>query len=188
MPDFLFAGYLVQEPYLTNWPRREGMRVATIEREVHPGFQHRWEQVHGVLNTTEFDTTLPKEPEPGWVVNAYAVERAAVELVRWSKSVGNGHTVMTFEYTLHTTRADDELILLGYEVVDAEIERLSILNNCGFTVGQVLTMAGPLNEYGLFSSLADAGRFKEAIKTNPIDAKVIADHNRGFIVEVWGEL
>jgi len=44
-----------------------------------------------------------------------------------------------------------------------------------------------LNEYGLFSSVADAERFKEAIKTDPNNPKVIPDHNRGIIVEVWGQ-
>lgn len=186
MPSFLFAGYLVQAPYLTNWPRREGMRVATIERELHPGYRRKWEQVHGVLNTTEFDTKLPPQPGPGWVINGYAVEPDAVEMVKWGKRVDGGNTPTTFEYTLHTTRSDDGLMFLGYEVVDAEIERLSILNNCGFTVRQVLEMGGPLNEYSLFSSLPDAGRFKETIKTDPRHPRVIPDHNRGFIVEVWG--
>jgi hypothetical protein len=186
MPDFLFAGYLVQEPYLTNWPRREGMKVATIEREVHPRFQRRWEQVRGVANTTEFHTALPQEPEPGWVINAYSVERDAVETVRWSKVDDGGQSPRTFAYALYAIRADDGLKFLGYEVVDAEIERLSILNNCGYTVEQVSEMAGPLNEYSLFSSVAHAERFKEVIKTDPKNPGIIPDHNRGVIVEVWG--
>jgi hypothetical protein len=49
MTDFLFAGYLVQEPYLLNWPKREGLKVATIERDIHPEFKHEWNGVKGVL-------------------------------------------------------------------------------------------------------------------------------------------
>jgi hypothetical protein len=95
-------------------------------------------------------------------------------------------TLREFGYSLKLQRKGDNLKLLGYEVVDEDIFFLSILNNCGYTVEQVRQMAGPLNEYSLLSSIADAERFKEAIKTDPHNPKIIPDHNRGIIVEVWG--
>lgn len=84
-------------------------------------------------------------------------------------------------------RDGDDLKLLGYEVVDEDDLFLSILNNCGYSAEQVREMAGPLNEYSLFSSVEDAERFKEAIKADPNNPKIIPDHDRGLILEVWGQ-
>jgi hypothetical protein len=163
--DFVFVGYLVQEPYLHNWPRREGLTVATIERDVHPESKREWEEIDGVLNSTEFHTKLPLEPEAGWVLNGYAIERSAIEEVVWSKTKREGmfEAVQTFKYALHGKRADDSLAVLGYELVDCHIERLSVLNNCGYTMEQIRKVAGDLNEFSLFSDPGQAQAFQKYV-------------------------
>jgi hypothetical protein len=203
MIDFIFVGYLIQEPYWKTWPKREGYRVASIEREWHPKFnKFQWNQIDGVDNPTRFLTEMPHldrlklEPHkctsrfhkenPGWVVSGYSFERDFVEQETMTSTDGKV-TLLEFGYALKMKRNEDGLKLLGYEVLDAEETFLSILNDCDYTVVQVRDMAGPLNEYSLFSSVADAERFKEAIKTDPLNPQVIPDHNRGVIIEVWGQ-
>jgi hypothetical protein len=203
MKNFIFVGYLVQEPYWTTWPKREGFRVASIEREWHPRLnKHQWNTVGGVENPTRFLTELPRleslslEPHdcksrfhkqnPGWVISGYAFPRDFVEQETMTSTDGKV-TLHEFEYALKMERTRDGLKLLGHEVLDAEDTFLSTLNDCGYTVEQVREMAGPLNEYSLLSSVADAEQFKEGIKTDPRKPKIIPDHNRGIIVEVWGQ-
>jgi len=200
--DFVFVGYLIQEPYWKTWPKREGYRVASIEREFHPELnKHQWDEVGGVENPTRFLTRFPNleklslEPHkcgsvlhkqsPGWVISGYAFPQDVVEQRRIT-SIDNKHSLVEFGYAPKVSRNHDDLKLLGYEVVDEDDLFLSILNNCGYTVEQVRDMAGPLNEYSLLSSVEDAERFKEAIKADPRNPSVIPDHNRGVIVEVWG--
>lgn len=202
MENFVFVGYLIQEPYWKAWPKREGYRVASIEREWHPQFnKFQWNKVDGVDNPTRFLTELPQlenlslEPHdcksslhkqsPGWVVSGYSFPRDFVEQETMTSTDGKV-TMHEFGYALKMERARDDLKLLGYEVLDAEDTFLSILNDCDYTVDEVRAMAGPLNEYSLFSSVEDAERFTEAIKTDPTNPKVIPDHNRGVIVQVWG--
>lgn len=186
--SFVFIGYLVQEPYLRNWPRRKGMQVATIERDIHPEYdKFQWNKVQGVENPTKFLTSIPHEPiESGWMLSGYALPREVVER-RTMTSTDGKVTLHEFGYALKLQRNGDDLKMLGYEVVDEEIFFLSILNNCGYTVDEVRKMAGPLNEYSLLSSVEDAERFKDAIKTSPKNPGIIPDHNRGLILEVWGQ-
>lgn len=204
MGGFIFIGYLIQEPYWKTWPKRDGYRVASIEREFHPQYnKHQWSQVQGIENPTRFLTQFPHleemslEPHqcqsvlhkqsPGWVVSGYAVSREVAEQPRTITIRGHEATLYDFRYATRMQRNGDNLKLLGYEVVDEDDLFLSILNNCGYTVDEVREMAGPLNEYSLLSSVGDAERFKEAIKTDPKNPKIIPDHNRGVIVEVWGQ-
>lgn len=202
MKNFVFVGYLIQEPYWKTWPQREGYRVASIEREFHPIFnKHQWDEVHGIQNPTRFLArrphlenlslephqckSVPHRQSPGWVVSGYALPKEVVEQ-RMITSIDKKHSLVEFAYATKMQRDGDDLKLLGYEVVDEDDLFLSILNNCGYTANQVREMAGSLNEYSLFPSLEDAERFKEAIKTDPTNPKIIPDHNRGVIVQVWG--
>jgi len=201
--NFVFVGYLIQEPYWRGWPKRDEYRVASIAREWHPKFnKYQWNKVDGVANPTHFLTEAPDlrnlalEPHDckshlhkqshGWVVSGYAFPQEVVEQ-RTMVSTDGKHELIEFGYALRLRRPADELKLLGYEVVDADDIFLSVLNDCDYTVGEVREMAGPLNEYSLLSSVEDAERFKEAIKTDPNNPHVIPDHNRGLIVEVWGQ-
>lgn len=202
MSNFVFVGYLIQEPYWKAWPKREGYRVASMEREFHPRFnRHQWDTVQGIENPTRFLTRFPNldelalEPHecgsvlhkqsPGWVVSGYGLPQDVVEK-RTITSTDNKQRLLEFQYATKIQRNGDDLKLLGYEVVDEDDLFLSILNNCGYTAEQVREMAGPLNEYSLLSSVADAERFRESIRTDPRNPKIIPDHNRGVIVEVWG--
>jgi hypothetical protein len=158
--------------------------------------------VQGIENPTRFLTQFPHleelslephqcqsplhEQSPGWVVSGYAVPREVAEQPRTITIGGREATLYDFRYATRMRRNGDDLELLGYEVVDEDDFFLSILNNCGYSAEQVNAMAGPLNEYSLLSCLADAERFKEAIKTDPDNPKIIPDHSRGVIVEVWG--
>jgi len=180
MMNFVFVGYLVQEPYLMKWPRREGLKVATIERALCPRFKREWEKVNNVMNTTEFHIALPQTPEAGWVVNGYAVERNGIEKVQWTKPTGGSDGSKTFEYALHVMRSDDGLLLLGYELVDCNIERLSVLNNCGYTLEQIRQEAGDLNEFALFGDLRQAQVFQTYV------AQHGASHSQSVIFAVWG--
>jgi hypothetical protein len=201
MTNFIFIGYLIQEPYWKAWPKREGYRVASIEREFHPQFnEHQWNKVDGLDNPTRFLTSVPHlegmllEPHkcqsifhkqsPGWVVSGYALPQDVV-MNRTITSSDKRQSLVEFGYAPKMHRGDD-LKLLGYEIVDQDDLFLSILNNCGYTVEQVGEMAGQLNEYGLLSSIEDAERFKESIKTDPKNPHVVPDHNQGIVLQVWG--
>jgi len=174
---FHFVGYLVQEPYLKNWPQREGLQVATIERDVHPDLQREWKEIGGFLNATEFRTTLPRVPEAGWVLNGYSIEPDAIETVLWYKT---DKPEKTFLYALHTQRANDELLVIGYELVDCAIERLSILNNCGYSLDEIHRVAGELNRYGLFDSSGQAKEFQKYVASRNYT------HNCSAVFEVLG--
>src|SRR5450432_1995100 len=160
--NFVFVGYLIQEPYWREWPKREGYRVASIERESHPEFnKYQWNQINGADNPTRFLTEFPHlellklEPHkctsrfhkknPGWVVSGYAFAQDVVHQ-RKLISVDKKHEMLEFGYALKMSRGIDDLKLLGYDVLDANDKDwafLSILNNCDYTVEQVREMAGP---------------------------------------------
>jgi hypothetical protein len=121
---------------------------------------------------------------PGWVVSGYALPEDVVTN-RTITSSDKKQTLVEFAYSQKMHRKDN-LKLLGYEIVDHYDLFLSILNNCGYSVKQVGEMAGQLNEYSLLPSIEDAERFKESIKTDPNNPRVIPDHNEGIILQVWG--
>jgi len=93
---------------------------------------------------------------------------------------------LRYEYALHLVRANDGLKRLGYEVIDAKIERLSILNNCGYYIEEIEANAGSLNEFSLLETVGDARKFQRYIKTETGDHHVDEPHSDGIIFEVWG--
>lgn len=99
---------------------------------------------------------------------------------------GDGNRVSETVGGTTTKYLVDDLNPTGYSQVVDELVNGSVTRTYAYTVDQVRDMAGPLNEYSLLSSVEDAERFKEAIKTDPRNPAVIPDHNRGVIVEVWG--
>lgn len=189
--EFTFVGYLVQEPYVTNWWKREGKRLASLENTVHPSLEKpQWQKVEDVINPTEFLLSPPDMSKfPGWVLCGYSIEREAISRLRdeiLDPAKGRMPSPLRYEYALHLRRNEDGLERLGYEVSDAIIHRLSILNNCGYTLEQVEANAGPLNRFSLFDSLHDAQRFQKYIKTETEDHRVDDGHADGVIFEVWG--
>jgi hypothetical protein len=180
LPQFYFAGYLVQEPFWTKWPGREGMTVASIERSVHPEFKMTWDEVNGLQNVTRFHLALPDMHRfPGYRLGCYLVEAEGLETVQWTAQEGKPMRVL--EYAPFIQRADDGLKRLGYEVVDCEIEAISILNNCGWSLKQIEPVAGRLNEHALFDTYEQARLFKEFLREEPDDP-----HSLGAVFEVWG--
>jgi hypothetical protein len=102
--------------------------------------------------------------------------------------LGSGHDE-NFDHTgyaLHLVRAKDGLQRLGYEVIDAEIERLSILNNCGYSIEEIEANVGRLNEFSLLETAEDARKLQRYIKTETADHHVDDAHSDGVIFEVWG--
>src|SRR5207245_1428319 len=113
----LFVGYLVQEPYLVD-PRFPGMRLATIDRKIHPELDRvRYEDIGGVPNLTRFLTYLPDMARyPGYVLNGYAIDLARV--VPEPGLNGSRTYPSKYEYAKHWVRPQDGLRLLGYDLVD----------------------------------------------------------------------
>jgi hypothetical protein len=190
--EFVFVGYLVQEGYVSGWWKREGKRLASLENTVHPLFEKpQWKTIGGVLNTTEFLLTPPDIAKfPGWVLCGYSIERGAIPRLRveiLDPQRGRTPGPLRYEYAVHLTRSEDGLVRLGYEVMDATIHRLSVLNNCGYTVEQIEKNAGPLNRFSLLETAQDARRFQEYIKTETEDHDVDDGHADGVIFEVWGK-
>jgi hypothetical protein len=93
---------------------------------------------------------------------------------------------LRYDYAMHLVRRDDGLKRLGYEVIDAKIERLSILNNCGYSIDEIEANAGRLNEFSLFETVEDARKFQRYIKTESADHHLDEAHSDGVIFEVWG--
>src|SRR6266513_2563174 len=189
--EFVFVGYLVQERYVRNWWKREGKRLASLENTVHPSLEKpQWQSVGGVLNLTEFLLTPPDMSKfPGWVLCGYSIEREAiprlhVELLDPQK--GRIRGPLRYEYALHLVRTNDGLKRLGYEVIDATIERLSILHNCGYSIEEIEANAGRLNEFSLLGTVEDARKFQQYIKTETEDHHVDDGHSEGIIFELWG--
>jgi hypothetical protein len=189
--EFVFVGYLVQERFVRNWWKREGKRLASLENTVHPSLETpQWQSVGGVLNGTEFLLTPPDMSKfRGWVLCGYSIERAAiprlhVEMLDPKK--GRIRGPLRYEYALHLVRANDGLKRLGYEVIDARIERLSILNNCGYSIEEIEANAGRLNEFSLLDTVEDARKFQRYVKTETEDHQVDDGHSDGIIFEVWG--
>jgi hypothetical protein len=142
------------------------------------------------VNLTEF---LPTPPDiskfPGWLLYGYSVEREAIPRLRVAiLDPQKGRIVgpLRYEYALHLVRADDGLKRLGYEVIDAQIERLSILNNCGYSIEEIESNVGRLNEFSLLESVEDARQFQRYIKTETAGHHVDDAHSDGVIFEVWG--
>ena len=183
--DFVFVGYLVQEPFVRNWWMRDGKRLASLENTVHPSFGFQWQSVKGVLNLTEFLLVPPDMSKfPGWLLYGYSVERDAIPRLR-VKMPDRIMGPLRYEYALQLARADDGLKLLGYEVIDATIERLSVLNNCEYSIEEIEANAGRLNEFSLLETVEDARKFQRYIKTETADHHVDS-HSDGVIFEVWG--
>ena len=142
------------------------------------------------MNLTEFLLTPPDISQfPGWLLYGYLVEREAiprlhVEILDPQK--GRIVGPLRYEYALHLVRADDGLKRLGYEVIDAKIERLSILNNCGYSMDEIESNVGRLNEFSLLETVEDARKFQRYIKTDTADHHVDDGHSDGVIFEVWG--
>jgi hypothetical protein len=189
--DFVFVGYLVQERFVRNWWKREGKRLASLENTVHPSFEKpQWRSAGGVLNLTEFLLTPPDMSQfPGWLLYGYSVEREAISRLHagmLDPQIGRFAGPLLYEYALHLVRADDDLERLGYEVMDAKIERLSILNNCGYSIEEIDANVGRLNEFSLLETVEDARKFQQYIKTETADHHVSDAHSDGVIFEVWG--
>jgi|SRR5580700_1160130 hypothetical protein len=191
--DFVFVGYLVQERYLRNWWKREGKRLASLENTVHPSLEKpRWQSVRGVLNLTEFLLTPPDMSHfsAGWILCGYSVEREVIPRLRVEiRDPQEGIILgpLRYEYALHLVRANDGLRRLGYEVIDSKIERLSILNNCGYSIEEIEANAGCLNEFSLLETVEDARKFQRYIKTETENHHVDDGHSDGIIFEVWGD-
>jgi hypothetical protein len=189
--DFVFVGYLVQERYVRNWWKREGMRLASLENTVHPSLEKpQWQSVRGVRNLTEFLLTPPDMSKlPGWILCGYSVEREAIPRLHveiFDPQKGRILGPLRYEYALHLPRANDGLKRLGYEIIDATIHRLSILNNCGYSIEEIEANAGRLNEFSLLDTVEDARKFQQYIKTETDDHHVDDPHSDGVVFEVWG--
>jgi hypothetical protein len=190
--DFVFVGYLVQERYVRNWWKRGGKRLASLENTVHPSLEKpQWQSVGGVLNLTEFLLTPPdmSQFDAGWVLCGYSIQREVIP--RLHVEILDPHEgrilgPLRYEYALQLVRADDGLRRLGYEVIDSKIERLSILNNCGYSIEEVEANAGRLNEFSLLESVEDARKFQRYIKTETENHHVDDAHSDGVVFEVWG--
>jgi hypothetical protein len=189
--EFVFVGYLIQERYVRGWWMREGKRLASLENTVHPSFEKaQYQSVAGVLNLTEFLLTPPDTSKfPGWILCGYAVEKEAIARLRvemFDPKKGKTPGPLRYEYALHLVRGEDNLKRLGYEVMDAKIERLSILNNCGYSIPEVEENCGRLNEFSLFETVENARKFQQYIKTETEEHHVDTGHADGVIFEVWG--
>jgi hypothetical protein len=134
--EFIFVGYLIQEPFWQSWPGRAGYRIASIEREFHPEFNKpQWTKVQGIENPTVFLTQFPHledlslEPHwcqsllhkqsPGWVVSGYALPQSVVKR-RTITSTDHTSSLLEFAYAMKMQCDNDHLTLLGYEVVDED--------------------------------------------------------------------
>jgi hypothetical protein len=173
---FLFVGYLVQEPYLTD-PRLLGARIATLDRRIVPDLDRfSYESHNGFANITKFLTHLPDIREyPGWVLNGYAVSRDAVK-----EEIGiDGSTILPsrYEYAKHWRRAGDHLSVLGYDVVDESANPFSLLHAKPDSYEEIQKTVGELNEYGLFANSEHAKEFCRVIAPNEEAAAVW---------QVWG--
>jgi hypothetical protein len=174
---FLFVGYLVQEPYPVD-PRFPAMRLATIDRPIHPALDRiLYETIGGVPNVTRFLTALPDASRyPGYVLNGYAIESAKVV-----PELGlDGVTVYPskYEYARHWRRPHDGLRVLGYDVVDEAAHPFSVLHYEDYSLGEIEREGGPLNRWALFDSPADAEKFcRYALRENQTD---------GTVWQVWG--
>src|SRR5580704_10836001 len=109
--DFVFVGYLVQEPYPTSWWKRPNRKLASLENDVHPSLeQPQWEIVNGVRNQTAFLLRPPDMGKyPGWLLCAYAIERGAIARIRVQMADRSVVGPLAYEYALHWNRADDGL-------------------------------------------------------------------------------
>jgi hypothetical protein len=84
-PEFTFVGYLVQEPYVRGWWKRDGKTMASLENTAHPSWEKpQYQSIGGVTNLTEFLLTPPDMSNfRGWVLCGYAVERDAIRRLRF---------------------------------------------------------------------------------------------------------
>lgn len=80
---------------------------------------------------------------------------------------------------------NDGLQLLGYEVMDGDLnmEYLSLVHDCGYSVKEVTAKAGGLNGFGLFDSYENAKQFADFAKTQ---AEFDAHHENPIIWQIWG--
>lgn len=175
--EFLFVGYLVQVPYLVD-EQSPGLRIATIDRPVHPALDHvRYEMVGGIPNVTRLLTELPDMVQyPGYVLNGYAIERSKV-----APEVGlDGKTIFPskYEYAKHWRRPDDGLRVLGYDVVDEPAHPFSILHSGPYTLPKINLECGTLNNFGLFDNIEAARCFCKFIRHD--------NQEEGTVWQIWG--
>ena len=158
--------------------QQPGMRIATIDRAVHPALDAvRYEMIDGVANVTRFLTELPDMAHyPGYVLGGYAIERAA--LVPEKGIDGQTMLPSKYEYAKHWRRPDDGLRLLGYDVVDEPAHPFSILHSGPWSLSEVIEACGPLNSFGLFGTPEAARRFCDFVRAE--------NEEEGMVWQVWG--
>jgi hypothetical protein len=175
--EFQFVGYLVQAPYLAD-ARFPHARIATIHREMHPYFNRiEYQLIGGFHNPTEFLTDVPDMSKyQGWVLNGYAIDGPAIRPERCS----DGTLVHSkYEYAKTWRRPADGLSLLGFDLTDESIPFFSVLHFEDYSVKEVDENGGPLNEFGLISSVAAARQFQRYV--------LEANQREGTIWQVWGD-
>lgn len=189
--EFVFIGYLVQEPFLRGFRGREDYLLASIDlRDRHPDFEtERLEQVAGLTNFTRFQLALPAMARyPDWSLNGYAIESRWIPISTEEvepSHLGAPDQLVDFTYAREYKRPEDGLVRVGYDVVDEICDFLSIAHNCDYSVDELMRLSGDtLNDFGLFRS-ADAARafVSAACMEEPEEAHL----ERPVILEVWGE-
>ena len=187
--EFVFAGYLVIEPFLRGFPGREDFLLASIDlRDFHPDFEsEKYEQVDGVCNPTRFQLALPDMAGyPGWSLNGFAIEQRWIpDLTVEGQAPPSSppEQEVTFGYAAKYKRPEDGLVCVGYDVFDLSCSFLSIAHNCGFSVDDLMRLSeDTLNEFGLFRT-PDAARtfITAARKEEPGEGHL----EKPVILEVW---
>jgi hypothetical protein len=175
--SFLFVGYLVQEPYLKD-PKFPGMRLATIDRKIHPDFLTiGYDLVGGVANVTRFLTHLPDMSKyPGWILNGYAIESDEVK-----PELGIDRITVfpsKYEYAKRFERPEDGLSMIGFDLVDERTHPFSVLHFEDYTLDELTADGRQLNKWGLYQTVAAAETFRDfVLRVNQTEAT---------IWQVWG--
>lgn len=164
---FVFAGYLVLEGFLRRFPGREQFLLASPDlRNCHPAFESpTFESVDGLVNYTNLQLALPDAcAYPGWTINGYAIDGEWISKLTDEVSFPDADlpkVMPRYSYAFSYTRPKDDLILLGYDVLDGGfVEFLSIAHNCDYAVEDLVRLSGEeLNKFGLFPTPKSARSF-----------------------------
>lgn len=188
---FTFAGYMVQEQFYEKLPSRKGYRLATMDtclRCLAPQFSEpMFCEVGGCVNPTVLMVRPPSVSLlPGYVLSGYAIETQVIRMLESELTLPDG-TVQRYErygYARHLVRGDDGLRLLGYDVMDGDVnmEYLSIMNDL-YSIEETRTMAGELNRFGLLDDYGTAKKFAISAKN---DANQDPHCEMPVVWQVWG--
>jgi len=176
IPEFLFIGYSIRERFVRplkdiHKPVKNVITMDTLIMEPHPVLNERSKEIiegyHVLGDSIRYSKDLIlklfshlSEPDKKeYAIFGYAIEESRALDFYYESSDPNVPPLKKFAYAI-VNKASPSGELKGYDVIDAHIEWISALTNCG-DYWPDAEQCGEINQDHLFSEYCDALCFRD---------------------------